>query len=85
MGRWCALELLNLRLRKHGSNCLAALVLEAVARKTECRKSAKVQRALNTKSEQSSKHTKGTTTEAYTKTRLAYKKRANLETQQEEQ
>ena len=47
MGRWCALELLNLRLRKHGSNCLAALILEAVARKTECRKSAKVQRALN--------------------------------------
>ena len=50
MGRWCALELLNLRLRKHGSNCLAALILEAVACKTECRKSAKVQRALNTSS-----------------------------------
>ena len=46
MGGWCALELLNLRLRKHDSNCLAALVLEAVVRKTECRKSAKVQRAL---------------------------------------
>ena len=43
---WRALELLDLSLRKHGRNCLATFVLEAVARKTECRKSAKVQRAL---------------------------------------
>ena len=42
VGGWCALELLDLRLRKHGSDCLATFVLEIVRLETAgCKKSAK--------------------------------------------